>query len=529
MRRVRRTFEVLIVSVVACATFAVGGTSTVLADGTVPLHYHGGNVIASPHAFLVFWGSQWKQSTLDSNGYSPQQVIRYLETFFQNVGGSYWLSAVTQYYESTANGTVYISNPAGQFNRTTDEWIDDVDPIPANYGEFDVNSEVGGPIVRHFGRYNNYATDIYMVFTPPGYRPRDLGSACAYHGIVAQSPGYVFGYVPYLPSMSGCTRWVFNDYDSFGHGPLDPFSIAAGHEYAEAITDPQGPQAISGWWDYIFGCSLNLQGCNSDEIGDKCAAGTNEFPTYGATWLGNQQFAVQGLWSNVIPGCSLLPGVAPSPYPTCTTPGLNASPTSGQLSGNVVTFSAMTDGCPTPNYQFSIQAPGGAWTINQPYGTRWRFSWTAPIRPGAYGVKVEVRDQTSSGAADATTVLNYSVVSTASDSLSPGQTLSGGQYLLSPNGRYELIMQGDGNLVLYSPTTYLWATWTQNHPGDYLLMQGDGNLVIYRQGGSPADWSSRTAGNPGAYLLVQNDGNVVMYHQGGINPVWSTNTCCNRP
>ena len=88
-------------------------------------------------------------------------------------------------------------------------------------------------------------------------------------------------------------------------------------------------------------------------------------------------------------------------------------------------------------------------------------------------------------------------------------------------------MQGDGNLVLYSPTTYLWASWTQNHPNDFVLMQGDGNLVIYRQGGTVADWASGTSGYPGAWLLVQGDGNLVIYRQGGV-AIWSSNTCCNR-
>ncbi len=108
------------------------------------------------------------------------------------------------------------------------------------------------------------------------------------------------------------------------------------------------------------------------------------------------------------------------------------------------------------------------------------------------------------------------------------QTLSAGQYLLSDNSKYKLIMQGDGNLVLYSPSTYLWASWTQGHANDYALMQSDGNLVIYRQGGWPADWASGTSGNPGAYMIMQGDGNLVIYRQGGV-AIWSSNTCCNRP
>jgi len=100
----------------------------------------------------------------------------------------------------------------------------------------------------------------------------------------------------------------------------------------------------------------------------------------------------------------------------------------------------------------------------------------------------------------------------------------------SPGGapvyKYQLIMQGDGNLVLYSPAGALWSSGT-SVASSYAIMQGDGNLVIYRQGGI-AVWSTHTYGNPGSWLLVQGDGNTVIYKPGNI-PIWATNTCCSRP
>src|SRR5439155_550578 len=54
--------------------------------------------------------------------------------------------------------------------------------------------------------------------------------------------------------------------------------------------------------------------------------------------------------------------------------------------------------------------------------------------------------------------------------------LAGSQSLRSPNGRYVLSMQTDGNLVLYADGQALWASWTQNNPGAWVVMQGDGNL-----------------------------------------------------
>jgi hypothetical protein len=53
-----------------------------------------------------------------------------------------------------------------------------------------------------------------------------------------------------------------------------------------------------------------------------------------------------------------------------------------------------------------------------------------------------------------------------------------------------------------------------------LIMQRDGNLVLYLSNGQPA-WSSNTFGKPGSFLLVQNDGNMVIYQP---QAVWASNT-----
>jgi hypothetical protein len=52
-------------------------------------------------------------------------------------------------------------------------------------------------------------------------------------------------------------------------------------------------------------------------------------------------------------------------------------------------------------------------------------------------------------------------------------------------------------------------------------MQSDGNLVLYHVNNAPA-WASNTAGKPGSYLIMQNDGNLVIYQP--IVPVWASNT-----
>ena len=62
---------------------------------------------------------------------------------------------------------------------------------------------------------------------------------------------------------------------------------------------------------------------------------------------------------------------------------------------------------------------------------------------------------------------------------------------------YQLIMQNDGNLVLYSindnqESTPVWATGTNGTDASYAVMQTDGNLVLYNPSGK-AIWASSTA------------------------------------
>ncbi len=103
-----------------------------------------------------------------------------------------------------------------------------------------------------------------------------------------------------------------------------------------------------------------------------------------------------------------------------------------------------------------------------------------------------------------------------------GQGMAPGSSLASPDGRYVLWMQGDGNLVVRDPSrTAIWTSGTYGRPNAQLQMQGDGNLVIYSASG-PAIWSSATNGQSGAQLRMQSDGNLVIYIGG--TPIWATNT-----
>jgi len=103
-----------------------------------------------------------------------------------------------------------------------------------------------------------------------------------------------------------------------------------------------------------------------------------------------------------------------------------------------------------------------------------------------------------------------------------GMSLIFGQSAVSCDGRFELRMQGDGNLVLYQDSAAIWASGTF---GNFHMMhlQSDGNIVI-TQLGTPV-WSTGTHGNPGARLRIQNDGNLVLYSTAGA-VLWQSGTCC---
>jgi hypothetical protein len=104
---------------------------------------------------------------------------------------------------------------------------------------------------------------------------------------------------------------------------------------------------------------------------------------------------------------------------------------------------------------------------------------------------------------------------TAPGRMYPGQSID------TADGKYHLMLQRDGNLVLYSPTRAVWATGTDGRAAAFLILQPDGNMVIYDKSARPL-WSSGTAGNSNLRNVIQQDGNLVLYSP--TRAVWATGT-----
>ena len=101
------------------------------------------------------------------------------------------------------------------------------------------------------------------------------------------------------------------------------------------------------------------------------------------------------------------------------------------------------------------------------------------------------------------------------------QAIYAGQSVYSPDGRFHLTFENTGNLVLFRyDGTIAWQTETLASGATplWMLLQADGNFVMYYSNGAP--WTSGTGGHPGAYLVVRNDGHVVIYDQSG-SQLWN--------
>lgn len=106
----------------------------------------------------------------------------------------------------------------------------------------------------------------------------------------------------------------------------------------------------------------------------------------------------------------------------------------------------------------------------------------------------------------------------ATDRMQGGSELAAAAELISPENGYRLVMQSDGNAVVYEASgAPIWNSRTFR-AGSHLSMQTDGNLVVYTPTGQPV-WNTGTFGRPGATLVMQSDGNLVLYSANGA-PLW---------
>jgi serine protease len=279
------------------------------------LIWHGGNaganaigVETTPAVYLVYWGPEWASGfqTADTNGklYSSKTLQNYLNSFFGGVGGSPWAGVQTQYCNtllvgstSCVGGAGFVTNPTHQLKGV---WTDP-SPVPSDIvasglAQNLVDDPIASEAVRASAHFKYDAQATYIILTPPSTIATGQPVYCGYHTQTTSIDGLgnpyrlQYAFIPWLnenwPGLgtSGCGMHNVNaTSDAFGNGIFDGYSIVTGHEYAEAVTDPDNFLSDQDGWN-------DAQG---SENGDKCAwLNTQNIA------LGAHQFAVQPLWSN---------------------------------------------------------------------------------------------------------------------------------------------------------------------------------------------------------------------------------------
>lgn len=111
------------------------------------------------------------------------------------------------------------------------------------------------------------------------------------------------------------------------------------------------------------------------------------------------------------------------------------------------------------------------------------------------------------------------------DRMKGGERLLAGEALTSPNGKFKLTFQDDGNFVLYEGSEPRWASGSRSYGqgGGWLLLTTDGNMTSFDDDQS-SRWSSRTRyrrTGGDCELIVQDDGAAVLKLDGVT--IWAVN------
>jgi hypothetical protein len=218
---------------------------------------------------------------LPRHSFRRRPLQNYLNSFFQNVGGSPWAAVQTQYCRNVPAGTTscagipaadFITNPKHQLKGV---WTDPT-PVPDAIAAIGLAQNlVDDPIAMEAMRASahfNYDPDAtYIVLTPPQTVATGQPVYCGYHTQTTSVNGIgnpyrlQYAFIPYLNrdwTVGSCgSNSVNATSNSFGDGVWDGYSIVVGHEHSEAVTDPDNFTSIQDGWNDD----------QTSENADKCA------------------------------------------------------------------------------------------------------------------------------------------------------------------------------------------------------------------------------------------------------------------
>lgn len=262
---------------------------------TCHLAYGGGPLIQHVKIFDVFYSPNYQYKDMLTSFYTAITQSAYLDMLSEYNVGSYKI----------ARGS-YIG------------LYEDTNPNPAQPKTLDPEAYLKGLLAGNKLPAPDDDT-LYMIYFPSGIDPTLQGSGscisgggfCAYHNSYTTAGGQLVRYGVMPDTSSGSCAG--------GCGPagFPGLTDVSSHEFAEAVTDPDGNTA---WVDTKQGCGEN---------GDICAGGAMETGTVAT-------FTVQKEWSNALNACVVTnPNIQVNDFSVAATPTTVVVPQGGTATAMV--------------------------------------------------------------------------------------------------------------------------------------------------------------------------------------------------
>jgi hypothetical protein len=361
----------------AGAAGAAGAAAASCVEPNCDLTYHYAPIQRSPKVYLLFWGPKWNSDS------TAEAAKNYLVSFYRGLGKDGWSLTAAQYGDPSGHHPTFGSALLAGYGSDTNNpyrnvTLDDLGKeAQKGISLFHITDTNDAEVVVAAQPGTCFALEGGATFAGSCGQVQAAGGYCAFHdydsGFGTASQFLPFVNLPFqLDAGSGCGE---NFVNSGSAGILDGFSMVAGHETMETITDPvTGPQDY-GW--------IDLNDPYGGEIADKCAWGGSNWgqtpaDPAGVLTLSTGTFAMQSLWSNALGECVMNGGLPLS----VTTPAAQQS-TVGK--GIVLTIHATLGGHAPLSFAAS-GLPAGL-SINSKTGV---ISGTLNVTAGTYTARVVV-------------------------------------------------------------------------------------------------------------------------------------------
>ena len=430
------------------------------------LTYYGGRVVSRVRTVGVLYGPGTYRSYV-TGGVTPN-----MGTFLTGTAGSSYLNWLDGEYNTvTPSPTAGLGRTNQRIGSGSYAGLVTITPAAANNGstiqDSQVQSELSAQIVaghlpapqKDAAGNNNTA---YIVYFPAGTSICSAGACsmvsggfCAYHGTIANVPGFGEVYYTVMPDFTpagtGC-----------GTSPVE-FNNATStlsHELVETITDPEvglatGNAPPLSWYNNTYG-----------EIGDIC--NTQEGTVVGSDGI---TYTVQTEYSNALANC-----VVSNPAVT-KAPAITSAASVALTVGSAGSFTVTTSGSPLPSLSESGALPSGVSFVDHGDGTATLGGTPAVGTAGTYALTLTAHNGVGSDATQAftlTVTAAPAITSAASVSLTVG---SAGSFTVTASGSPLPSLSESGALP----------------SGVSFVDHGDGTATL---GGTPA------VGTAGTYALT---------------------------